>query len=171
MHHRCVIWRKSCHICKEMLIKSTHRLIHLLISVNRLTFSQSTANCREKSVTLCCSQQYLTNNLNSCLSFLSVSSCSLPNLSPSQPLLSGFFSPPFSDLRVDSLHFMPPCPMAFYSYVMMKKNVRVGIEAILHAARWATWQKHWQKREPHAAAGDCNIWLDECICLVPNVSL
>lgn len=29
---------------------------------------------------------------------------------------------------------MPPCTMAFYSYVMMK-NVRVGIEAILHVVR------------------------------------
>lgn len=41
MPYRCTIWRKSCPICKKMLIKSTHRLIHLLIRVSSDSLSVS----------------------------------------------------------------------------------------------------------------------------------
>lgn len=61
--------------------------------------------------------------------------------------------------------------MAFYSYVMMK-NVRVGIEAILHVVRE---QHDRSMTEARAACSttllETNIWLDKCNCLLLNASL
>lgn len=67
---------------------------------------------------------------------------------------------------------MPLCTMAFYSYVMMK-NVRVGIEAILHVVREQHDRGMTEVRAsllPALLLMETNKWLDECNCLL-NVSL